>query len=69
MDGYEALTHLKQRKDTRNIPVVALSADAMPSDIERGLQAGFFRYLSKPFNIKQLMETLDETLKLTRWQY
>jgi len=69
MDGYEALTHLKQHMDTRDIPVIALSADAMPSDIERGLQARFFRYLSKPFNIKQLMETLDETLKLTRWQY
>lgn len=58
--------HLKRLTDTRNIPVIALSADALPTDTERGLQAGFFRYLSKPINIKQLMETLDETLKLTR---
>ena len=43
--------------------MVALSANAMPRDIEKGLDAGFFRYLTKPIKINEFTETLDEALK------
>jgi CheY-like chemotaxis protein len=40
---------------TAHIPVVALSANAMPRDIEKGLQAGFFSYLTKPIKVAEFM--------------
>ena len=43
--------------------MIALSANAMPHDIERGLQAGFFRYLTKPIKVNEFMSTLDTALK------
>ena len=46
----------------RTFPVVALSANAMPRDIERGLQAGFFRYLTKPLKVDEFLHTLDVAL-------
>ena len=49
---------------TRAIPVIALSANAMPSDIVKGLEAGFFRYLTKPIRVAEFMTTLDEALQL-----
>ena len=48
------------------IPVVALSANAMPHDIERGLDAGFFRYLTKPIKVGEFLETLDAALKFAK---
>ena len=45
------------------IPVVALSANAMPRDIEKGLEAGFYRYLTKPIKVNEFMKTLDDVLK------
>jgi CheY-like chemotaxis protein len=47
---------------TAHIPIVALSANAMPRDIERGLEAGFFRYLTKPIKVAEFLETLDVAL-------
>ena len=44
---------------TTAIPVVALSANAVPRDIQRGLDAGFFRYLTKPIKVNEFMNTLD----------
>lgn len=65
MDGYEALSVLKQDRSTRNIPVVALSANAMPYDLERGRKAGFEEYLTKPLQLEQLLTTLNRLLALT----
>ena len=48
ISGIEALKILREDPATAHIPVVALSANAMPRDIEKGLEAGFFRYLTKP---------------------
>jgi CheY-like chemotaxis protein len=48
---------------TTHIPVVALSANAMPRDIETGLEMGFFRYLTKPIKVKEFMDTLNEALE------
>ncbi len=62
INGIEALRILREDPTTADIPVVALSANAMPRDIEKGLEAGFFRYLTKPIQLDQLMETLDLAL-------
>jgi PAS domain S-box-containing protein len=62
ISGITALRILLQDPLTAHIPVVALSANAMPRDIEKGLEAGFFRYLTKPIKINEFMETLDLAL-------
>lgn len=56
MSGIEAMEELKLHDETRDIPVVALSADAMPTEVERGLEAGFKAYLTKPFNVPDLVK-------------
>jgi CheY-like chemotaxis protein len=48
--------------------VLALSANAMPRDIEKGLQAGFFRYLTKPIKVNEFMETLEVALQFAAQQ-
>ena len=62
LSGIEALSILRHDPATAQIPVVALSANAMPRDIEKGLQAGFYRYLTKPIKLTELMETLESAL-------
>jgi len=57
-----ALGILAEVPETASIPVIALSANAMPSDIEKGLAAGFFRYLTKPIKVNEFMATLDSAL-------
>lgn len=59
ISGLQALQILKQDPSTSSIPVVALSANAVPRDIQRGLDAGFFRYLTKPIKVNEFMNTLD----------
>jgi len=63
MSGIKAMQILRADTMTAHIPVVALSANAMPRDIERGLQAGFFRYLTKPLKVDEFLETLDVALE------
>ncbi len=63
INGFEALKVLRSGPATAHIPVVALSANAMPRDIAKGLEAGFFRYLTKPIMVKELMDTLDAALE------
>jgi len=63
ISGIEALKLLREDPSTAHIPVVALSANAMPRDIQKGLQAGFFRYLTKPIKVNEFMETLDGALE------
>ena len=62
ISGIEALRILRSNGATAHIPVVALSANAMPHDIEFGIKAGFFQYLTKPVQLNQLMSTLDSAL-------
>ena len=64
MSGLQALRILADDPLTAAIPVVALSANAVPRDIQRGLDAGFFRYLTKPIKVNEFMDTLDLALKL-----
>jgi signal transduction histidine kinase/ActR/RegA family two-component response regulator len=65
ISGIEALNILREDPATAHIPVVALSANAMLRDIEKGLEAGFFRYLTKPIKINEFMNALDEALKFS----
>jgi CheY-like chemotaxis protein/nitrogen-specific signal transduction histidine kinase len=62
ISGVTALKILQADPSTAHIPVIALSANAMPNEIQRGLEAGFVRYLTKPINVSQFMQTLDEVL-------
>ena len=64
ISGVEALRRLRQDPATAHIPVVAISANAMPYDIAHGLEAGFFRYLTKPIRINEFQETLHAALAL-----
>jgi signal transduction histidine kinase/ActR/RegA family two-component response regulator len=63
ISGITALEILAKDPPTAHIPVVALSANAIPRDITKGLEAGFFRYLTKPIKVNEFMDTLDITLK------
>lgn len=66
ISGTEALRMLREDPTTGHIPVLALSANAMPRDIERGLEAGFFRYLTKPVKLNEFTVALNDALNLPR---
>jgi signal transduction histidine kinase/CheY-like chemotaxis protein len=68
ISGFQALRILAEDPATAQIPVIALSANAMPRDIEKGLEAGFFRYLTKPIKVNEFMDTLDVALKFAKAQ-
>ncbi len=63
ISGIQVLKNLRENSATAHIPVIALSANAMPCDIKKGMAAGFFRYLTKPINVNEFMNTLDVALK------
>ena len=63
ISGIDTLKILRQDPATAHIPVVALSANAMPRDLELGLEVGFFRYLTKPIKVREFMDTLDVVLE------
>jgi PAS domain S-box-containing protein len=63
ISGIQALGVLAEDSATAHIPVVALSANAVPRDVAKGLEAGFFRYLTKPIKVDEFMDTLDVALK------
>ena len=62
LNGIEAMKALRLDVKTAHIPVIALSANALPRDIEKGLNAGFFDYVTKPIRVNQLMDALDRAL-------
>jgi CheY-like chemotaxis protein len=64
--GSELLHQLKNNPTTKDIPVIIISADVSPTQIERMLQAGATNYLTKPFEIKRLLCLVDEALAVSR---
>ncbi len=62
MSGIDAMAFLNSHKDTKNIPVIALSAAAMPHDVQKGKEAGFYNYLTKPFDIEEVLENINQAL-------
>jgi len=63
LSGFGALEVLRQDPATAHIPVMALSANAIPRDIARGMEAGFFSYLTKPIKVREFMAALDVALR------
>lgn len=63
MDGYEALPLLKNNPRFTEIPVIAVTAQAMPGDREKTLDAGADGYVSKPVDIDLLKEMIETTTK------
>jgi PAS domain S-box-containing protein len=63
MSGIEALKILREDPATAHIPVIAISANAMPRNVEKGLQAGFFWYLTKPIKVKEFTDVLNVALE------
>ena len=59
MSGFEALDALRDDARTRQVPVVALTAAASDRDKQRGAQAGFYRYLTKPIQVDELYEAFE----------
>ena len=66
INGLEALKILHADPLTAHIPIIALSANAVPRDIEKARQAGFFDYLTKPIKVNQFMEALDVALRFSQ---
>jgi signal transduction histidine kinase len=60
MDGFAALRRLRDNPATRLIPVIAITANAMPRDMARGTGAGFADYLTKPIDVPRLLALIDE---------
>ncbi len=65
MNGYEALDELKKIEVTKDVPVVAISANALASDVERGLDAGFSDYITKPINLQAFFSTIKKHLDIS----
>jgi PAS domain S-box-containing protein len=65
MNGFEALRRIRAESSIAKVPVIALTAAASERDRQRGLEAGFYRYLTKPIQIDQLLGAL-ETVLVTR---
>jgi CheY-like chemotaxis protein len=62
MDGYQMLSVLRSLDSMKQTPVIAISANATPHDIERGLAAGFDEYITKPIDIRHFLEAVDRLL-------
>ncbi|HEY5923821.1 MAG TPA: PAS domain S-box protein [Kofleriaceae bacterium] len=65
MSGFDATKQLAAWPETKAIPVIALSAAALTRDTSRAVSAGFYRYLTKPVKVDELMATLEEILAKT----
>lgn len=63
MSGLDALRALRARPDLKHIPVIALTAAASERDKARGLQAGFYRYLTKPVQVDELIAALETLIQ------
>ena len=62
MDGYTVLKHLREHAETSEIPVIAISANAMPQDLQKGKEAGFDGYITKPVDVKELLAIVESKL-------
>ncbi len=65
IDAFAVMKILKSDPTTEHIPVIAVSANAMPFDVEKGLRAGFFRYITKPIRVSELMNAVNNALEFS----
>ncbi|MCJ7800159.1 MAG: response regulator [Polaromonas sp.] len=61
--GFQVLKSLRANHPTSRIPVIAVSSDARLTQIDAGLQAGFYRYLTKPYRLGDLLDAIDSALR------
>ena len=66
MDGFETFAKLQSMAECCDIPVIALSANAMKHDLDKGREVGFFDYLTKPVNIEKLIATVEDAVNGAR---
>jgi PAS domain S-box-containing protein len=66
LTGRAAQALLRNDPRTAQVPVIALSANAMPEDVQASLDAGFYRYVTKPFDVARLREAVQEALAAAR---
>ena len=66
LSGVEAMKILRADPATAHIPIIALSANAVPRDIEKALSAGFFNYITKPIKVSSFMDALDAALDFAK---
>ncbi|MEO7391803.1 MAG: ATP-binding protein [Ramlibacter sp.] len=66
LSGIEAMKILRADPATAHIPIIALSANAIPRDIELGLEAGFFDYITKPIMVRKFMDAIDLALAVSQ---
>ena len=66
ISGIDAMKYLHADPLTKHIPIIAVSANAIPNDIEKGLAAGFFNYVTKPIKVREFMEALDHALAFAK---
>ncbi len=65
INGIEVMKTLRADPATAHIPIMAISANVIPSDIKKGLEAGFFRYLTKPIVVNEFMDALGVALEFS----
>ncbi len=64
MNGFEALKMLQAIDGTKDIPVIALSANAMPKEIKKGMEAGFRQYLTKPIKVEEVVSSIKGAMEI-----
>ncbi|MDO8970313.1 MAG: response regulator, partial [Saprospiraceae bacterium] len=64
--GIDAMQTLRAEPLTAHIPIIAVSASASKIDIENGIKAGFFSYVTKPIRVSNFMKSLDEALEYAK---
>jgi DNA-binding response OmpR family regulator len=63
MDGYEVLRRLRSTDWGKTVPIIAVTALAMPAEIEKGMSAGFDEYLTKPLDVRRFLEVVEARLR------
>lgn len=62
MDGFQVIDIIKRNEKLKDVPVIAVSANAMPKDIKRGFDAGFNEYITKPIDVDRFLSVIDSFL-------
>lgn len=63
MDGFEVVEKLRQESATRQVPIILLTARGQDTDVIKGYQLGVSSYLTKPFNLDELVDTIREVFE------